>query len=266
MIFISHTHKDKPVVEEFAIRLANVFGQDEVFYDSWSIQPGEGIIDRMNDGIEESTLFLFFVSKNSLQSKMVDLEWQNALLKATRGSAKLVPVKLDDCMMPPILLQTLYVDLFGQGLEVALRQVVDIVQGRNTYRPGPQQFSNLRATITEEDDRHVVEVVAEHFLEPISHFLIVVENEKNDLSFKCLSHNMCTSGFHQDIKLTDGRERNAQFMGVTQGTTPGFPFIVEIRRRSEASIKVVAILHEKARNRWEAVPLIRKRGLFPRSG
>jgi hypothetical protein len=42
---------DKPVVEPIAQKLAQVYGQDNLFYDSWSVQPGDGIIDRMNQGL-----------------------------------------------------------------------------------------------------------------------------------------------------------------------------------------------------------------------
>lgn len=68
MIFLSHNFKD-----------GDIFGQENVFYDSWSIQPGDGIIDKMNDGLTQCKLFFFFVSNNSLNSEMVKLEWQNAL-------------------------------------------------------------------------------------------------------------------------------------------------------------------------------------------
>ena len=47
MIYISHTKADKPLVEPIAQKIAGVFGQENVFYDSWSIQPGDGIIDRL---------------------------------------------------------------------------------------------------------------------------------------------------------------------------------------------------------------------------
>ena len=93
MIFLSHNHKDKVLVEQFALRLREIFGQENVFYDSWAIQPGDGIIDKMNAGLEACRLFLFFVSKNSLQSNMVKLEWQSAILKAANGQARLVPIK-----------------------------------------------------------------------------------------------------------------------------------------------------------------------------
>ncbi len=51
MIFLSHNFKDKAIVEPIALRLRDIFGQESVFYDSWSIQPGDGIIDKMNDGL-----------------------------------------------------------------------------------------------------------------------------------------------------------------------------------------------------------------------
>ena len=34
MIFLSHNYKDKPVVEQVALRLKSIYGIDKVFYDS----------------------------------------------------------------------------------------------------------------------------------------------------------------------------------------------------------------------------------------
>ena len=50
MIFLSHTHDDKPVVEPVALQLRKIFCEKKVFYDPWSIQPGDGFIEKMNDG------------------------------------------------------------------------------------------------------------------------------------------------------------------------------------------------------------------------
>ena len=127
MIFLSHNHKDKELVGTIAGRLSEVFGRDNIFYDDWSIQPSDGIIDKMNEGLANCQYFFFFVSKNSLNSEMVKLEWQNVLLKATKGQAKLIPVKIDDCLMPDILLQTLYVDIFGKGLENCVPATIPFV-------------------------------------------------------------------------------------------------------------------------------------------
>lgn len=63
MIFLSHNYKDKPVVEQVALRLKSIYGIDKVFYDSWSIQPGDGIIDKMNEGLSNCKFFLFLFLK-----------------------------------------------------------------------------------------------------------------------------------------------------------------------------------------------------------
>lgn len=73
MIFLSHNSKDKPVVEQVALKLKGIYGQNNVFYDSWSIQPGDGILDKMNEGLTNCKYFFFFVSKNSLQSNILSL-------------------------------------------------------------------------------------------------------------------------------------------------------------------------------------------------
>ena len=58
MIFLSHNYKDKPVVEQVALKLSAIYGQQNVFYDSWSIQPGDGIIDKMEEGLRNCFEFL----------------------------------------------------------------------------------------------------------------------------------------------------------------------------------------------------------------
>ncbi len=256
MIFLSYNHKDKPVVEEIAVRLRQLFGQDKIFYDSWSIQPGDGIIDRMNKGLGDCKLFLFFVSKNSLQSKMVELEWQNAVIKTTQGKTKIIPVKMDDCMMPPVLLQSLYIDLFGQGLEIALRQIVDVISGRNTFQRGPKEFSNIRAYTYEEGSKVFVECHAEFYLEAISSFLFLVNNKEDELSFKCLSSSLTYGGFSKSIKLNDGQIYNGRSIRIERSTAPGFPFVLEISPQSGSQVDLVGVMHEKKQSEFRIVPLV----------
>lgn len=92
MISLSHTHVDKEIVEPIANRLAEIYGRDKIFYDSWCIQPGDGIIDKMEQGLSNFNILFFFVSKDSLNSNMVKMEWQNALYEASKGNVKIIPV------------------------------------------------------------------------------------------------------------------------------------------------------------------------------
>jgi hypothetical protein len=84
------------------------------------------------------------------------------------------------------------IDLFGQGLEVAMRQIVDITSGKNTFQPGPQQFSNLRAYKREENGKIIIECHAEHYMEPISNFLFLTQNMENEIFVTCSSENSFT--------------------------------------------------------------------------
>lgn len=256
MLFLSYTHADKPLVEQVALRLRDAFGQEKVFFDAWAIQPGDGIVDKMNAGLAECRLFLFFVSRNSLQSRMVALEWQNALLKATNGHAKFVPIKMDDCLMPPVLLQSLYIDLFGQGVEVAVRQIVDIASGRNTYQGGPQQFSNLRAYAWQEGGGTSIEIHAEHFMEPVSHYLFLFTNNENEVAVSCKSAGMCMSGFNGGVRLNSGQVFNGHLLSVESATVPGFPFVAELRPNPGFAVNLQGVLHEKRRGEWASVPLV----------
>ncbi len=260
MIFVSHTKTDKPVVEPVALQLASVFGQENVFYDSWSIQPGDGIIDKMNKGLEGCKFFFFFVSKHSLQSKLVELEWQNAIIKATKEQAKLIPVKLDDCLMPEVLLQTLYIDYFGQGPENAVRQMIDVVQGTNTYRPEKvQKFQNIRAYIQRSDGAVTIEFRAEVYMEPHSNYLILIDHKKEEIDWKAIGESAYQSGFQDEVTLNSGHKFAAISIGRTTPTSPGFPFIVEVKAKTDAKISEIRIwgaMKAVSRTQYRLIPMI----------
>ncbi len=253
-IFISHNSKDKAIVEPIAIRLANIFGQDNVFYDSWSIQPGDGIIDKMNSGLFQCDYFFVFVSKNSLQSKMVQLEWQNALLKATNSLVKLIPVKLDDCMMPAILMQTLYIDIFGKGLEFGFRQMVDVINGENVFQGEYQTYENLRAKIHCEEYGYIIDISAQTYFEPIARFLILIDCQPEDVVVKCTSDSLREAGSNNGITLTNGLKCNALYEAVSRGISPGFPYCVEISHRGKRSFQCFGVMRAVTDTEYRIIP------------
>lgn len=256
-IFISHNSNDKQIVEPIAIRLAQVYGQSNVFYDSWSIQPGDGIIDKMNSGLFECDFFFFFVSKNSLQSKMVKLEWQNALLQATKGLVRLIPVKLDDCMMPAILLQNLYIDIYGKGLEYGFRQIVDVINNQNTFQGQFQTYENVRATINPIAGGYKIEIAAITYFEPIARFLILIDCNPKELSVNCTSDSMRMTGTHEDLKLNNGLICNALVESISRGIAPGFPYRVEICHREKKEFKCFGVLRAVTDKEYRQIPCIK---------
>lgn len=255
MVFLSHNHADKPVVEQVALRLAAAFGQSRIFYDSWSIQPGEGIIDRMSEALSRCGHFFFFVSANSLKSRMVSLEWQNALLKATKGQCRLVAVRCDGSELPPIMAQSLYIDLYTAGLDAAVAQIADVIRGDSIYRPPKQPFSNLAFSLSGNDRDLTVEIKAKYFLEPIGSFIILIDNPETEFELKPINEDPYKGGFNANVKLDDGTTTNGFLVVVFRGVTPPMPVRIDIRATAGSPLRVRGVLHQEATDRWKGVPL-----------
>lgn len=257
MIFLSHNTKDKPIVESIAIRLSSIFGANNVFYDSWSIQPGDGIIDKMNEGLENVKYFFLFISANSLSSNMVKLEWQNALMKATQGKCKIIPIRLDGSLIPAILMQTLYLDLYTNGIEVVLKQIVDVVSGNNTFKPQYEHFSNVEALI-ETSNSIKVTIQAKHFMEPTSMYIICTRNAEDELSYQVQSDSVIESSFNKDVQLSNGEIYNGIFIHVFRATTPQNPVIINLIPKNNAKIQVEIIMKGENNHDFHSIPIRRK--------
>lgn len=254
MIFLSHNSKDKGIVEPFANRLAAVFGREKVFYDSWSIQPGDGIIDKMEEGMSSARFFFFFVSQNSLQSNMVKLEWQNAIMNATNGKIKFIPVRLDSSTMPMLLTQTLYLDVYTNGFEVVLRQMIDVINGNNTYTGTATTYQNIKANVKRASDQEVeVEFYAETYMEPISRYGIILKNEEDDIIWKCITDPFCLNGFNKDaVTLFNTFKANVLAITVQRATAPGFPVTISVK--SKTRLNFIGVLRAVSNEKYEAVP------------
>lgn len=255
MIFLSHNHADKPVVEQIALQLRAALVQDQVFFDSWSIQPGEGIIDKMSEALGKCTHFFFFVSANSLKSRMVSLEWQNGLLKATKGTCRMVAVRCDQSELPPIMAQSLYIDLYGVGLEVATRQAIDVIKGESTYREPTAAFSNIVAKVRPDAQGVTIEFRAKHYLEPIPHFLIVVDNDQADANMSCPGNSMFFQGFERELPLNNGVKVKAFVFNGPRAITPTMPLQARLEPTGSKPLKVLGVMHQKATDRYDFIPM-----------
>ena len=256
-IFLSHNHNDKPLVEAVALKLAGIFGQDEVFYDSWSIRPGDGIIDQMNNGLEAPEFVFFFVSANSLASGMVKLEWQNALYSATKGKTRLVPVRVDGSDMPAVLKQTQFIDMHTIGLDAAIAQIVGVAQGNASFAPQHQAFSNLSYhASTLVDGTIEITVNASHMMEPNPNFAFPVMNEQDDISWWIKGHPGIQSDFRKNaFQLNEGGMANAVVMRPIVGSlTPAHPLTFEFRKRGTTDINLIDVLHDRGQNQWVRIP------------
>lgn len=258
-IFISHNSKDKAVVEPIAFRLADVFGKENIFYDSWSIRPGDGIIDKMNAGLGSMTYFLFFISRNSIHSEMVKLEWQNALVKTTKNQCKFIPIKIDDCVVPDILLQNLYIDFNNYGFEVGLSQLINVIQGNEPVLGSSKYFNNVAAELIFNDFTSCIFVIkAIHFQEPIARFLILYGNKNEELNFEVLSDSFYNGGPNEGIKLDNGIECNGFYVGVSRALAPNFSLRVKITHKEGKAISFLGIMKALSEEKFASIPTIPK--------
>lgn len=256
-IFLSHNHADKPIVEPVALRLRAIFGESAVFYDSWSIQPGDGILDKMNQGLEAPEFVFFFVTAKSVASPMVKLEWQNALFAASKGKTRMIPIRVDGSAMPPLLTQTLYIDMYSVGLEAALAQIVGVTQGNASFTPQHQGFSNLTfSTDLLADGSLILTVKASHFMEPNATFMLATRNSENEISAMMANNQPHVGGFNANILTGPGGEsiNGIFFRPMTGAVTPTHPLRIKVSKIGLAQIAILDVLHEAAENQWKNVP------------
>lgn len=177
MIFISYNHNDEQLVDMVARRLELEFGRNNIFYDKWSIQPGDSIIGKMNEGIEKFTTFFYFLSPNSLNSKMVTKEWQSVLTKSINENLKFVPIRISDCKPPAILTDSLYIDLYGIGLDDAVAQMKCVAKGNSTYK-ALTDIENIKAVVDIVSDKMIkIEIRAMMFSENDANFAFIFNNK-----------------------------------------------------------------------------------------
>ncbi|MDZ4388300.1 MAG: toll/interleukin-1 receptor domain-containing protein [Gemmatimonadales bacterium] len=256
-IFLSHNHHDKPLVEAVALKLASIFGSDQVFYDSWSIRPGDGIIEQMNKGLDAPEVVFFFVSKTSLESGMVKLEWQNALYAASKGKTRIVPVRVDGSDMPAVLRQTLFIDMHTVGLDAAIAQIVAVTQGSGSFTPQHLGFSNLSFQRTDNpaDGSIEIVVVASHLFEPNPNFALVVTNSEIEIGWS-VNDGTFIGGFNPDaFTISSGGTAHAISMRPMNGALkPGFPVRMKLTKNSAVPINLLNVLHQKGEHEWQPVP------------
>lgn len=97
-VFISHAGKDKDSYVNILYRnLKNsLVGEDNIIYDSESFGEGEFISSEINAYLEQTGLFVFLISNNSLDSEWVKKEVEYAQEKLSNNPIQILPIIIDD--------------------------------------------------------------------------------------------------------------------------------------------------------------------------
>lgn len=126
-IFVSHrgAASDTEKVERLASELSTT--GHNVWLDSWKIDIGDSIIQRINEGLADSTYLILCYSSSGVLSPWMSREWMSTLAAQLNGkNVKLLPVKLSGGEPPAILDDIKYADLaadWDKGVSDLLRAV-----------------------------------------------------------------------------------------------------------------------------------------------
>jgi hypothetical protein len=134
-IFISYSHADKPFVDKLA---ANLIKHDaHVWVDTWELNVGDSILNRVQEAIRVSSALLIVLSKASVASEWCKKELNAGLMRELDEKRVVVlPVLVEDCEIPVFLREKMYADFrhnFKSGLKAlveAVAKVTRIDQGR----------------------------------------------------------------------------------------------------------------------------------------
>lgn len=117
-VFVCHASEDKPAARELASAMTKL-GAD-VWFDEWEIRVGDSIVQKIGAGLGTLTHLVILLSKNSVDKPWVQKELSSALMRQLSEKAvDVLPVRLDDCLIPPILADIKYADARG-GIARAL--------------------------------------------------------------------------------------------------------------------------------------------------
>ena len=121
-VFLSYNHKDKERVRRLAERLKQ--SGLRVWFDEWSVRPGEIISLKVDEGLEQSRVLVLCISPNALASNWVALERSTAIHRdPSNEGRRFIPLLLSDSDLPDTLQRYKYVD-FRQETDAAFAELV----------------------------------------------------------------------------------------------------------------------------------------------
>jgi hypothetical protein len=137
-VFLSYASEDKAIATRLADALKN--SGVTVWFKDWELAAGDSIVSRIEQAVASSDLIIVLLSPSSVASRWVQAELSAALSRELRDRAiTVLPALIDDCDIPPLLADRVYIDLrqdFAGGVK---RLVAQLAVAPNL------EFSNLHA-------------------------------------------------------------------------------------------------------------------------
>lgn len=166
-VFVSHASEDKDrFVIEFAKKLRSK-GVD-AWLDRWEMLPGDSLVDKIfEEGLKEAKAVIVVLSKNSVEKPWVKEELNTSIVHRLSKGTKVIPVVLDNCVVPESLKSTLWesiknledygenferilLSIFGKTDKPVLGDPPSYVAQKTNYIAGLVELDNLILKISSE--------------------------------------------------------------------------------------------------------------------
>jgi len=125
--FLAHSSVNKPAVEKIGNWLHKEKGVD-IWIDEWSLSPGDSLIGEIGKAIKLSDRLLVFLTPSSVVSKWVQKELATGLIlelgkKEGLDDKFVIPVLLQPCDIPVMLLDKVYADFTNKSFDAACEEL-----------------------------------------------------------------------------------------------------------------------------------------------
>jgi hypothetical protein len=124
-VFIAHASENKSSARKIAERLTKSGYQ--AWFDEWEIKVGDSIVDRINDGIQDSAFMVVLFSKDSVNKPWVKKEMNSGLMiELNKRNVFVLPALLEDCEIPPLFSDKRYADFtksFDNGFDELIKSL-----------------------------------------------------------------------------------------------------------------------------------------------
>ena len=145
--FVSHNHKDKPVVRPFAAKLR--LGGVDIWLDEWELRPGDSLPGKVGAALGTVDTVLLCWSRNASESEWVRSELEAAIVRRMeeRDGFRIIPVCLDDTPLPILLRHLLRVAITEDESQGAVNQILGVSDTAGFLGLVQQFFDEAQITI-----------------------------------------------------------------------------------------------------------------------
>ena len=232
-IFISYSHADSNVVIPFAEELTKLYGNDSILIDEFRVKPGDSLIGFMNESLKTFSHFIFFISKHSIDSYMVSLEWQNALILCKDQSRRFIPIIVDSTEIPAILNDKHYINLYEIGFRQAFQLLKDSL---NDIKPEINRTENIEAHVSYKNDILELVIKANIYTESNSSFCIVFDGNGH-----VVPQNFEPFTGSTEEHLINGKQMKLLFVRLFRSLTPTSPFYISFKISGDT--RLYSVMH-----------------------